>query len=290
VELSDEIAASLIARRFPELSPMRLQLLGTGWDNHAYLVNERYVFRLPHRDLAGQLMADECRVLRHLNQSAQPLPIPLLTYVAEPDEYFPYIIAGYPFLPGETADRLTWTDAQRSANARVLGEFLGVLHRTPNSLPNPPTDTIQRADLAYRLPNVLARVQDPPPGFVELFKDLGQTPQHEGSLVWVHGDLYSRHLVVDSDSKVCGVIDWGDSHVGDPALDLAIAWMFLPPSSWSEFMDAYGPIDDATWRRARFRTMTHWTYLSDYARQRQDEPLLQELEFVLANVMAGYCP
>ena len=38
--------------------------------------------------------------------------------------------------------------------------------------------------------------------------------------VFVHGDLYSRHLLVDDAGRPCGVIDWGDCHVGDPAVDL----------------------------------------------------------------------
>lgn len=285
VELSDAIASRLIADRFPALAPIELELLGSGWDNHAYLVNREVVVRIPHREQAGALMRDECRVLRHLGQYPLPLATPALEYCAEPDETFPYVIAGYGLLPGETADRVHWKAAQRGQNARRIGEFLAALHRVPIGLASPPTDTLRRADLAYRLPNVLSRVENPPPGFVELLTDLATTPQHRGPAVWVHGDLYTRHLVVQ-EHGVTGVIDWGDSHVGDPALDIAIAWMFLPPESWGEFREAYGGVDEATWRRARFRTMTHWTYLSEYARSKQDAPLLQELDFVLQNVLA----
>ena len=49
VELSREAAARLIVRQFPALAPARLALLGAGWDNTAYLVNERFVFRFPRR-------------------------------------------------------------------------------------------------------------------------------------------------------------------------------------------------------------------------------------------------
>jgi aminoglycoside phosphotransferase (APT) family kinase protein len=285
VELSDSIAARLIAERFPSLAPLELKLLGTGWDNHAYLVNGKVVIRIPHRELAGALMRDECRVLRHLNQYSLPLAKPRLEYHAEPDETYPYTIAGYGLLPGNSADSVLWTKTQRGQNARRLGEFLAALHRIPIGLPDPPTDTLRRADISFRVPSVLARVENPPPGFVKLLTDLATTPPHLAAPVWVHGDLYTRHLVVQ-DHEVTGVIDWGDSHVGDPALDIAIAWMFLPPESWDEFREAYGGVDKATWRRARFRTMTHWTYLSEYARAKQDAPLLQELAFVLQNVLS----
>ncbi|MCH7839494.1 MAG: phosphotransferase [Planctomycetes bacterium] len=41
------------------------------------------------------------------------------------------------------------------------------------------------------------------------------------STTLVHRDLYARHMLVDDDGRPCGVIDWGDVHVGDPAIDLS---------------------------------------------------------------------
>jgi aminoglycoside phosphotransferase (APT) family kinase protein len=130
----------------------------------------------------------------------------------------------------------------------------------------------------------LEKLKSPPEGLEALLRDLAATPAWDRDPVWVHGDLYSRHLIVDSANLVCGVIDWGDAHVGDPALDLAIAWMFLPPTAWPEFIAAYGGIDSATWRRARFRAITHWVYLREYAESREDANLLREFEFLLENV------
>lgn len=63
--------------------------------------------------------------------------------------------------------------------------------------------------------------------------------------------------------------------------------MFLPPDSWADFRAAYGGVDENTWRRARFRAMTHWTYLRHYAAEREDANLQRELDFVLANVMGS---
>src|SRR5690606_21678230 len=72
---------------------------------------------------------------------------------------------------------------------------------------------------------------------------------------WVHGDLYARHVMVDGHGALAGIIDWGDVHQGDPALDLSIAASFLPPAARPRFAAAYGAIDDATWARARFRAL-----------------------------------
>lgn len=54
-----------------------------------------------------------------------------------------------------------------------------------------------------------------------------------------------------------GIIDWGDVHFGDPALDLAIALLVLPPEAYGNFRTEYGGINDATWDAARFRAIYH---------------------------------
>ena len=63
---------------------------------------------------------------------------------------------------------------------------------------------------------------------LRIAEELAQTPSSDAPLCWVHGDLYARHLLLDDHKKLCGVIDWGDVHLGDRALDLSIAYSFLP--------------------------------------------------------------
>ncbi|MDR3687734.1 MAG: phosphotransferase [Fimbriimonas sp.] len=285
VDLDDIVAAQLIGVRFADLDAKSVELIGRGWDNHAYLVDRSIVVRIPHRQSGENLMRTECDVLRYLSKFCLPLDIPIPKYVAEPRADYPYTIAGYSIIEGVTADSVIWLPEQRARNAGRLGAFLRELHRVPTNVPFALKDEIRRSDLTYRVGHVLERLKVEPPGFAELLTDLATTTSHKADSVWVHGDLYPRHLITDCNREVCGVIDWGDVHVGDPALDLAIAWMFLPAHSWPDFRSAYGEIDEAAWRRARFRAMTHWVYLSDYAEQSADEPLRRECEFLLANVM-----
>jgi len=51
------------------------------------------------------------------------------------------------------------------------------------------------------------------------------------------------------------VIDFGDITAGDPASDLSVAWMLLPPGChgrfWSAYQAARGRADDALRARAR---------------------------------------
>jgi len=247
-------------------------------------VNDSLVFRIPHRKVGAGLMDNECAVLGYLNRQGLSLPIPNPLYVAAGDDRFPYTIAGYEMIVGQTADAADLAPAERSASAARLGAFLAGLHRVPTDVPCALGDELKRADFASRLPKVLENLGEVPLGFRELLIDLASTPPPERP-VWVHGDLYTRHLVVDETRHVSGVIDWGDVHVGDPALDISIAWMFLPPEVWPTFIEAYGGVEQNTWRRARFRAMCHWLYLRQYAEERQDANLQRELEFVLANVL-----
>ena len=86
----------------------------------------------------------------------------------------------------------------------------------------------------------------------------------------MHGDLYARHLLVDEAKALAGVIDWGDVHVGDPALDLSIAFSFLPPAARHTFRQTYGEIDEATWARARFRALHYGAILVEYGANSAD--------------------
>ena len=45
VEVTADIATSLIEAQCPPLSPVSLEPMGAGWDNTAYLVNGDWVFR-----------------------------------------------------------------------------------------------------------------------------------------------------------------------------------------------------------------------------------------------------
>ncbi len=98
----------------------------------------------------------------------------------------------------------------------------------------------------------------------KLARDAEKHPNSEDCSVLCHGDLYARHLMVDDDRVLVGVIDWGDRHAGDRAMDLGIAWSFLPPVARPAFRAAYGPISDGAWSRARVRAFHYASHLVTY--------------------------
>ncbi|MFE9575427.1 phosphotransferase [Nocardia sp. NPDC006044] len=63
-------------------------------------------------------------------------------------------------------------------------------------------------------------------------------------------NLHPANVVV-SDGTLSGVVDFGDLFAGDPAWDLAAAWVLLPAGAAARFFGSYARADDAMIRRAR---------------------------------------
>ena len=86
-----------------------------------------------------------------------------------------------------------------------------------------------------------------------VFAELATAAVWDAAPVWLHGDLHPLNLLV-ADGDLAAVLDFGDICAGDPATDLAVAWMIFPAVGREAFRDAAGAwriVDDATWRRAR---------------------------------------
>ncbi|HVG62302.1 MAG TPA: phosphotransferase, partial [Hyalangium sp.] len=67
----------------------------------------------------------------------------------------------------------------------------------------------------------------------------------------VHGDLHFRHLLLEERQQLSGIIDWGDLHLGDPAVDLQLYWSLLPREGRAAFLAEYGPVSPDSLLRAR---------------------------------------
>lgn len=272
--VSSALAQSLIEAQFPQLAPVRAEAIGAGFDNTAFCVNSVYIFRFPRRQFAVQFLEAETRLMPVLAPRL-PLPVPQPMFVGHPTDAYPWPFAGYQMLPGRTACSAILDDDQRAAMARPLARFLATLHTIPvadATRYGAGPDTIARLDLVRRVPRAradLARlaerrlVEDIDPFLTIL--DSAPANYAPAADTLVHGDLYARHLLVDDDGGLAGVIDWGDVHLGDRAVDLAIAHTFLPPVAHEAFLDAYGPVDDTTWSIARLRALWHTLTVLAYA-------------------------
>ena len=83
--------------------------------------------------------------------------------------------------------------------------------------------------------------------------------------VVAHGDLHVRHLLVNPDASLAGVIDWGDVCRADPSIDLSLYWSVLSPAGREALRDAYGPVSEERLLRARVLSLFLDAMLAIYA-------------------------
>lgn len=263
--VDDALAAKLIRARFGRTACP--QLVGTGFDNVVFR-DGGLAWRIPRRKLGADLLRAEATWLPQV-AGFLPNPVPAATAVGEPDAAFPWLVVEHPWIEGRTGCSADLADGGECV-AGHLGHFLRALHAL-DVPPGAPPDGLRRADLAGRLPRLLGTLRrlDPPLPGVEVealasqLSDLARSAPWSGPARWVHGDLYGRHVLVDA-RGLAGVIDWGDMHAGDPALDLAIAWSWCTLPARRALLDAYGSVDEATQRRSRFRALHYAILLWDY--------------------------
>ena len=284
-------AAAMIDAQFASLRPARLVPIGDGWDNTAFRVNDDWVFRFPRRAIALPGLGAEADVTPRI-EADLPCAISATHFTGTPSAEFPWPFIGTRYVPGTSAHRRRLDDAARTALAAPLGAFLRALHR--HDAPAGP-DTIRRTDVALRRPRAHERLDALPVDLAAHGIDdaalravIDATPASapDGATALVHGDLDARHLHLDDDGALCGVIDWGDVHRGDPALDLALAIAFLPNRARAAFVAAYGAVDPVTWTRARFRAATHGIMFVSYGHDIGDDDLVHEALGALRRVLA----
>lgn len=272
IELSAREAARLVDAAFPALAPARAIELGSGWDNAAFLVNGVWVFRFPRRAEAASLMENEVRIVPALAR-AMPVATSAPELVARGVAGFPYLFAGYRRIEGATACTLP-DERDRAALAEPLAAALRALHAAaPDIDGEPPGDALRKADVAYRLEwlRELLRRDEGRAEARALLARAERFAEEAGACArpaWVHGDLYPRHLVVRR--SLAGIIDWGDVHVGDPAIDLSVVYGWLPPRAEERFFAIYGDADEATRARARFRAIYYAAIFARHAAESGD--------------------
>jgi aminoglycoside phosphotransferase (APT) family kinase protein len=248
------------------------------------------VFRFPRRTIAVPLIRTELAALPRI-APLLPVPIPVPSFAGSPSADYPWPFAGYPLLRGTPLDAKRPSARERTLLAPALGAFLRALHgaRSHAAAANVlGGDVIGRLDHAKRLPQARARFADAAAAgaftdgdvFIAAMERIAPNDAPRPAVV-VHGDLYPRHLLVDDAGALAGVIDWGDIHQGDPALDLAAAKLVLPPTDLDAFLAHYGAVDTTTWDRATYRAIHHAALELAYGIDRNDRDLIDAALFAL---------
>ncbi|WP_354644185.1 aminoglycoside phosphotransferase family protein [Kitasatospora camelliae] len=255
IEVTADLVRDLLHDQHPDLADRPVRLGARGWDNQLWRLGEDLAVRLPWATpAADELLRKEHAWLPALAPRL-PLPVPVPQRLGEPSERFPRPWIVTTWVPGTPADRAPVTRAAEAADS--LASFLTALHRpAPDGAPvgrgrgGPLADGAEF--FAEQFASAVAMGLLPDPEAVRaVWEDALAAPAWTGPALWLHGDLHPAN-VLTADGTFCGVVDFGDLCVGDPACDLAAAWILLPDGAADRFFDAYRPAADvATRRRAR---------------------------------------
>ncbi|OII24587.1 aminoglycoside phosphotransferase family protein [Curtobacterium sp. MCBA15_013] len=253
VDVDVPLVAALLRDQHPDLADLPLAIVASGWDNVVVRLGELLAVRLPRRAAAAALIEHEQRWLPEIaHRVAAIVPVPDPVRTGRPALGYPWSWSVVRWLPGTPA-------GERAGGVQVaeaLAAFVELLH-VP-APPDAPVNPVRAVPLATRSDSVLTRLAtaDVPRAreLAAVWRTAAALPAYAGPPVWVHGDLHPFNVLFDAapdgGTRLAAVVDFGDVTAGDPAVDLATAWLTLDREARRTFR-ARVAADDDTWERAR---------------------------------------
>ncbi len=285
------LVRSLLVTQAPDLAHLSLHFAGSGWDNTLFRLGSELAVRLPRRAVADALMVAEQQWLpgltAHLSvQTSAPLRL------GAPGAGYPWHWSVCRWIEGTSGVAIPRAD--RSIAARPLARFLAAFQQlAPDDAPISPVgrggplgarDDVVRA----RLASLPERPGLPVEALLRVWDEAVAARAWSQAPLWLHGDLHPANVVLGADGALAGVVDFGDLCSGDPATDLAAAWMQFDAAGRSAFraeLDSLRFTDADAWIRARGWALSIGSAL---AASSDDAPAFRALGLeVLAAVLEG---
>jgi len=244
LEIDESLVRRLLAEQFPEWSALplrRVEPLGTV--NAIVRLGDELSVRMARRDGPTEPGGKELEWLPRL-APLLPVEIPVPVAQGEPGAGYPWFWEIHRWVEGAT---LPVEEIDAITAARDLAAFVSALQQvSPADAPAGRGVPLAERDAGIR--RWLARYDGDPIVTVAWERALA-AQAWAGPPVWHHGDLDARNWLV-RDGRISGVIDWGSMGVGDPAVDVMVAWKLHSAAARDAFREALST-DDATWERAR---------------------------------------
>ncbi|MGW6270662.1 aminoglycoside phosphotransferase family protein [Streptomyces sp. NPDC055060] len=260
--IDTHLVRRLLAAQFPRWADLPVTAVPrSGMDNATYRLGDDMSVRLPrYRRWVGQVEAEQ-RWLPWLAPQL-PLTVPEPLGRGEPGEGYPFPWSVYRWLEGDTATTDSLADPLRAA-ADLAGFVTALRHIDPTGGPGPRLSNAFRGErvgtecdslcadslVRSKIAKLKAAGLVDSDAVTAVWDAAVTAPAWDGPPVWVHGDLATGNLLA-VDGRLSAVIDFGTLAVGDPAVDLLPAWLFLPDEARCAFREAVGA-DDAMWARGR---------------------------------------
>ncbi|TQJ31885.1 aminoglycoside phosphotransferase family protein [Microbacterium sp. SLBN-146] len=279
----DELVVDrLVAEALPHLVALPRRRASAGWDCDVWRIGDDLALRMPRRSAAVSLVLHEQQVLPVVGPAieASGVHVPTPLFLGEPSDAFPRPWSLVPWFDGSSGISVPREERRRWASD--LANALLALHTpAPSQHPRNPfrgvplaeRSDVVRARLDHVVgvePSLLARAA------LTWTRGVNAEPWG-GTPLWIHGDLHPGNLVSDA-SGLRAIIDFGDVTAGDPACDLASAWLIFDEQGRADFIGALGDhYDPVDWTRARA-----WAVALSLAMisQSDDNPVYRELGLI----------
>jgi aminoglycoside phosphotransferase (APT) family kinase protein len=194
-------------------SPKHLIEIDEGFDFEVVIADDEWVFRFPRRPQIIEALRMEIALLPSLAASL-PVQIPRFDYICSEPLFVGYhVIHGAPLRNEDAEGVRTFLDALHSFDATAFPV------EQPDWIPSYRAQCAEFERLVVPLLDI-----DQRPAASRLFGEVETLSGFDPVLL--HGDLLPEHLLVHG-GRLAGVIDWGDTRIGDPALDYA--WLLSGP-------------------------------------------------------------
>lgn len=249
VHIDSEMVTALLRQQAPHLASLPVEPLAHGWDNEIFALGPGLLARFPRRRDAATLIEHEIACVPRLADRL-PVRIPVPVHAGWPGLSYPWRWTVVPRLPGIVAAESTI--AERGKAAAALAAFLVALHTpadsdAPHNMFRGVPLTDRAADLAPQIRTVAGATA------LAAWHRQVVAPNWPPPPAWIHGDLHPMNLLLGADHSLVGVIDFGDVCAGDPASDLAVAWLMFDATGREQFRSACtatGNYDSQVWGRA----------------------------------------
>jgi aminoglycoside phosphotransferase (APT) family kinase protein len=261
--IDEALVRLLVADQLPEFAgtPVR-RLRASGSSNSLFRLGDELLVRVPRQPGGSATILKEARWLPYLSD-ALPIRVPEVVALGQAAHGYPEHWSVVRWVDGEHPAPAASGSGPRTQLARDLAAVLRVLRE----LEVPPA-ACQDAALRWYRAEPLAAIDSDIRACAEQCRsvpgldldidavlgvwDAAMAAGADGpapATRWLHGDLFAENLLV-RDGRLSAVLDFGGLAVGDPTVDLVVAWELLDPEARVLFRAEAG-LDDHTWLMGR---------------------------------------
>lgn len=270
VRIDVPLVQALVERANPDWRTLPIEpLSASGSTNALFRLGSDLLVRLPRQPGGGETIVKEARWLPRL-AAALPVAAPEIVAVGAPGFGYPerwavvrWLDGETPVPPGRPVPGSVPDRRPRHDLALDLARLLQALHGTAvpaaarldaglrwyrgEPLITGDRRTRQAIEACRGIPGLSLDLD----AVLSVWEAAFALPEAGGAerVHWYHGDLMAENLLV-RDGRLTAVLDFGGLAIGDPTVDLIVAWEVLDSAARRTFREAL-EIDEATWQRAR---------------------------------------